>query len=163
MGGAGDLAQRLRPLQLQEGRMDGRARHPGPLADRAQGPHRVGDLGHPAEAAARTAFQRALAGERQGLLGHGLQHHIDRYALRALLDRDVLDVGGLGDGLGDGETHHQVLDVPGRGHQHRVRAVVVGDADRRLVGRDALDLADLRAADAPLEALAFHRRGEAFH
>ncbi len=163
MGGAGDAAQRLGRLQVLEGRLDGLAGHLGAFADRTQPAHGVGDLGHPAEAAAGAALQRALARQGQGLFGHGLQRHVHGHPVLALLDGDVFDVGDLGDGFGEGEAHHQVFQVRGRGHQHRMRALVVGDADGGLVGGDALDLENLGPADAPFQALAFHGGGEAFH
>ncbi len=163
MGGAGDAAELLGVLQGGERRVDGRAGDLGTLADRAQATDRVGKLGHPAEAAAGTALQRALAGQSQGLLGHGLQHHVHRHPLLALLDGDILDVGDLGDRLGEGEADGEVLEVLGRGHHHRVRPVVVGNADRGLVGGDAQGLAHLGPADAPFQALAFDGGGEAFH
>ncbi len=143
--------------------MDGGSADAEVIADRPQGAHGVRQLGHAAEAAAGAALQGALARQRQGLLGHGLQHHVHGHAFLALLDGDVLDVGDLGDGFGEGESDRQVLEILGRGHHHRVRPVVVRDADRGLVRGDALDLAHLGAADAPLQALTLDSGGEAFH
>ncbi len=161
--GAGRLAQRLAAFQGFQSALDRAAAHPQAIAGRAQGANGFGQLGHPAQAAARPAFQRALAGQGQGLFGRGPQHDVHRHALVTLFDSDVLDVGELGDRLGHGEAHGQVFDVLGGGHQHRVRAVVVREPYGCLVGRHPDDGLGPGHAHAPLLGLQFPGGREPAH